>query len=144
MGMIGGGLLQGIKGFRDAPSGFNRRMVGSFKTTRMNAGRIAVGFAVWGGIFSSVDCTMVYMRQKNDPWNSIISGAATGAILSARAGPATMFSSALMGGVLLGVIEGANIALSNFGHLMMPQPPPQEAPMDNPILGLQNANGSRA
>lgn len=27
MGCIGGGVFQSIKGFRNAPSGFNRRMV---------------------------------------------------------------------------------------------------------------------
>ena len=41
-------------------------------------------FAVWGGLFSAIDCSMVYMRKKEDPWNSITSGALTGAILSVR------------------------------------------------------------
>lgn len=41
-------------------------------------------FAVWGGLFSTIDCSLVYMRKKEDPWNSIISGAATGGILAAR------------------------------------------------------------
>ena len=41
-------------------------------------------FAVWGGLFSTIDCTLVYVRKKEDPWNSIISGAATGGILAAR------------------------------------------------------------
>lgn len=41
-------------------------------------------FAVWGGLFSGIDCCLVYMRKKEDPWNSITSGALTGAILSAR------------------------------------------------------------
>lgn len=32
MGLIGGGIFQGIKGFRNAPTGFNRRFnVSSFK-----------------------------------------------------------------------------------------------------------------
>lgn len=26
MGLIGGGLFQGVKGFRNAPTGFNRRL----------------------------------------------------------------------------------------------------------------------
>lgn len=41
-------------------------------------------FAVWGGLFSMIDCSMVRMRGKEDPWNSITSGALTGAILAAR------------------------------------------------------------
>lgn len=43
-------------------------------------------FAVWGGMFSTIDCSLVYMRQKEDPWNSIMSGALTGGILAARNG----------------------------------------------------------
>lgn len=41
-------------------------------------------FAVWGGLFSMIDCSMVKARGKEDPWNSITSGALTGAILAAR------------------------------------------------------------
>ena len=31
-----------------------------------------------------IDCSMVQVRGKEDPWNSITSGALTGAILAAR------------------------------------------------------------
>jgi hypothetical protein len=41
-------------------------------------------FAVWGGLFSAIDCSLVYIRKKEDPWNSIASGALTGAVLSVR------------------------------------------------------------
>ena len=41
-------------------------------------------FSAWGCIFSLVDCSFVYLRKKEDPWNSIISGAVTGAVLQAR------------------------------------------------------------
>lgn len=41
-------------------------------------------FAVWGGLFSTIDCGLVRIRGKEDPWNSITSGAMTGAILAAR------------------------------------------------------------
>lgn len=41
-------------------------------------------FAVWGGLFSTIDCGLVRMRGKEDPWNSITSGALTGAVLAAR------------------------------------------------------------
>ena len=39
---------------------------------------------MWGGLFSAIDCSLVYIRKKEDPWNSITSGALTGAILSVR------------------------------------------------------------
>lgn len=44
----------------------------------------AGSFAVWGGLFSMIDCGLVQVRGKEDPWNSITSGAMTGAILAAR------------------------------------------------------------
>lgn len=39
---------------------------------------------MWGGLFSTIDCGLVRLRGKEDPWNSITSGALTGAILAAR------------------------------------------------------------
>ena len=44
----------------------------------------AGNFAVWGGLFSAIDCSLVYIRNKEDPWNSIASGALTGGILAVR------------------------------------------------------------
>jgi len=55
----------------------------SIKTKSPVSGRT---FAVWGGMFSTIDCTLVHLRKKEDPWNSIISGAATSGILAARNG----------------------------------------------------------
>ena len=36
------------------------------------------------GMYSSFDCVLKAVRDKEDPWNSIGSGALTGAVLSAR------------------------------------------------------------
>jgi len=71
-------------------------------------------FAVWGGMFSTIDCTLVQIRKKEDPWNSIISGAATGGILAARNGLLAMGGSAVIGGVLLAMIEGIGILITRF------------------------------
>jgi import inner membrane translocase subunit TIM17 len=35
---------------------------------------------VWGGLFSTFDCTLVAVRKKEDPWNSIAAGAMTGGL----------------------------------------------------------------
>ncbi|KFQ27253.1 Mitochondrial import inner membrane translocase subunit Tim17-A, partial [Merops nubicus] len=80
-------------------------------------------FAVWGGLFSMIDCSMVRMRGKEDPWNSITSGALTGAILAARNGPVAMVGSAAMGGILLALIEGAGILLTRFASTQFPNGP---------------------
>ena len=49
-----------------------------------------------------------YLLQE-DPWNAILSGAATGGILAARAGLKAAGKSALAGGVILAAIEGLNL-----------------------------------
>lgn len=67
-------------------------------------------------------CTSLYFLQE-DPWNSIVSGAATGGVLAARAGPRAMASAALVGGVLLALIEGMGIM---FTKMMAPPVPTQE------------------
>uniref|UniRef100_H0VD31 Translocase of inner mitochondrial membrane 17B n=1 Tax=Cavia porcellus TaxID=10141 RepID=H0VD31_CAVPO len=101
MGVIGGGVFQAIKGFRNAPVGIQHRLRGSVNAVRIRAPQIGGSFAVWGGLFSTIDCGLVRMRGKEDPWNSITSGALTGAVLAARSGPLAMVGSAMMGGILL-------------------------------------------
>ena len=48
---------------------------------------IGGNFAVWGGPYSTFDCALISIRNKEDPWNSIASGAITGAVLAVRSGP---------------------------------------------------------
>ncbi|KAL3498523.1 hypothetical protein ACH5RR_041255 [Cinchona calisaya] len=112
MGAVGGSAFHFLKGIYNSPKG--ERLIGGTQAVRMNAPRIGGGFAVWGGLFSTFDCTMVYLRQKEDPWNSIIAGAATGGILQMRQGFASASRSAMFGGVLLALIEGSAIMLNKF------------------------------
>jgi import inner membrane translocase subunit TIM17 len=114
MGAIGGSLFQAIKGFRNAPAGMSHRFNGSLTAIKARAPVIGGQFAVWGGLFSTIDCTLIKMRGKEDPWNAIISGAATGGILAARSGVGAMAGSALIGGVLLAMIEGVGIMFSRL------------------------------
>jgi import inner membrane translocase subunit TIM17 len=138
MGLIGGGVFQSIKGFRNAPSGLNRRLVGSLAAIKQRSPIIAGNFAVWGGMFSTIDCALIHIRKKEDPWNSIISGAATGGILAARNGLPAMAGSAFIGGVLLALIEGVGIL---FTRLSAEQFQPQLPPMDDPSQ-LRSQQGS--
>lgn len=41
-------------------------------------------FAMWGGVFSSMDCLLIYYRQKDDPWNAVAAGFITGGVLAIR------------------------------------------------------------
>lgn len=83
---------------------------------------VAGNFAVWGGLFSTFDCSLVAIRKKEDPWNSIFSGAATGGVLAARGGWRAATRSAAVGGVLLAMIEGLQIFLTKM--MAEPSAPP--------------------
>jgi import inner membrane translocase subunit TIM17 len=96
------------------------RLTGAISNTAARAPVMGGQFAVWGGLFACCDCTLSAIRQKEDPWNSIISGAATGGILAARAGPKAMASAAVVGGVILALIEGMGIWMNNY--FAMPPP----------------------
>ena len=109
MGSIGGSIFHGIKGARNSPRG--ERLVGAINTVKLRSPILGGQFAVWGGLFSCFDCSLVAIRQKEDPWNSIASGALTGGTLAARAGWKAMGQSALVGGFLLALIEGMSVML---------------------------------
>ena len=112
MGAIGGGIWHAFKGYRNSPSGM--RLRGSLLAVRQRSPVLGGNFAVWGSMFSGFDCLMIHWRQREDAWNSITAGAATGAVLAARGGPGAMTRSALVGGILLAMIEGMGIALNRL------------------------------
>lgn len=57
-----------------------RRFHAALSTRCWGAGQ----FAVWGGLFSTFDCSLVAIRGKEDAWNAISAGAMTGGVLAAR------------------------------------------------------------
>ncbi|KAF3860998.1 hypothetical protein F7725_001253 [Dissostichus mawsoni] len=61
MGTIGGGVFQAIKGFRNAPAGVGHRLRGSANAVRVRAPQIGGSFAIWGGLFSTVDCGLIFI-----------------------------------------------------------------------------------
>jgi hypothetical protein len=73
---------------------------------RSRAPILGGNFAVWGGTFSAFDCSLQYIRQRDDHWNAIASGFLTGGVLAARGGWKAASRNAVVGGVLLGIIEG--------------------------------------
>eukprot|EP00308_Calcidiscus_leptoporus_P017991 CAMPEP_0119399564 /NCGR_PEP_ID=MMETSP1334-20130426/141423_1 /TAXON_ID=127549 /ORGANISM="Calcidiscus leptoporus, Strain RCC1130" /LENGTH=178 /DNA_ID=CAMNT_0007423457 /DNA_START=582 /DNA_END=1118 /DNA_ORIENTATION=- len=123
MGAIGGGIWNSVKGARNSPRG--ERLLGSIQSVRARAPVLGGNFAVWGGLFSTFDCSLVWLRRKEDPWNSIASGALTGGVLAARGGWRAASRSAAVGGVLLAMIEGLNIFLT---RMMADSSPPPYAP----------------
>ncbi|KAF7720624.1 hypothetical protein EC973_006874 [Apophysomyces ossiformis] len=112
MGAVGGGIWHSVKGAKNSPRG--ERMAGALSAMKARAPVLGGNFAVWGGMFSTFDCALKGIRQKEDPWNSIISGALTGGALAARGGVKTATISAVVGGSLLALIEGIGIAITRL------------------------------
>ncbi|KAK4261724.1 hypothetical protein QN277_004682 [Acacia crassicarpa] len=137
MGAVGGSAFHFIKGLYNSPKG--SRLIGGSQAVRLNAPRVGGSFAVWGGLFSTFDCTMVYLRQKEDPWNSIIAGAATGGFLSMRQGLGASARSAAFGGILLAMIEGAGIMLNKFLSAQQQMP----IMIEEPMPGYPNPSNNR-
>ncbi|KAG9448773.1 hypothetical protein H6P81_008738 [Aristolochia fimbriata] len=74
MGVVGSSTLDFLKGVNDSPRGM--RLVGGSQAVRMNTPRSAGSMALFGGLYSVFECSMAYIRQKEDPWNPIIGNAA--------------------------------------------------------------------
>jgi import inner membrane translocase subunit TIM17 len=83
-------------------------------------------FAMWGGVFSSMDCLLIYYRQKDDPYNAIAAGFITGGVLAIRGihiiymcidlvigGASVAFKNAMVGGIILALIEGVSTIVTS-------------------------------
>jgi len=143
MGSIGGGLWHFGKGWRSSPKGFKK--IGAYSAMRKRAPVLGGNFAIWGGIFSTFDCIFAYGRGKEDISNAIIAGAATGAVLSARAGIKASSRSAMVGGVLLVFIEGAAHVLQVYSERqqheqLLQAQQAQQAQQGSPIPPPSNTN----
>jgi import inner membrane translocase subunit TIM17 len=114
LGVIGGSIWHGVRSARNSPAGTRFRAV--VNGIKVRAPVTGGQFAVWGVFFSSFDCTLAAVRRKEDPWNSIFAGTATGGLLAIRAGPKAAAISATMGGFFLALIEGLGILMNQkFG-----------------------------
>uniref|UniRef100_A0AC34FCY3 Mitochondrial import inner membrane translocase subunit TIM17 n=1 Tax=Panagrolaimus sp. ES5 TaxID=591445 RepID=A0AC34FCY3_9BILA len=133
MGLVGGSIFHSFNGYRHAPKG---RLVNSvIREICTKSAVTGVQFAAWGGMFSAIDCTLVAIRKKEDPLNSIASGSLTGALLAIRSGPKVMAGSAVLGGVILAMIEGVGLVSSRWMSTMFDptqQLPPPDDYNDNP------------
>jgi len=128
IGAVGASFFHFVKGLRNAPTG--ARFTGGLEAVRMNAPRIGSNFAVWGGLYSVCDCTLVYVRQKEDPWNSILSGAATGGILSLRQGFRSVIRSSMHGAIFFALVNGAIITTQQSQPLSTPVDVPAVTPVE--------------
>jgi import inner membrane translocase subunit TIM17 len=109
---------------------------------------MAGNFAVWSGMFNAFECSFSHYREKEDAWNSVMSGAATGAVLAMRQGPVAMALSGFIGGVFLGAMEGAGVMMGKMtgGGSIDPQPYPdaqQQAQQQQAQSQSSDANEER-
>lgn len=117
MGAIGGSIWHFVRGARNSPKG--ARLAGAIDAVKVRAPVLGGSFAVWGGLFTTIDCGLMGVRQKEDPWNGIMSGAMTGGILASRSGLRAASKSAAIGGILLALIEGLGIMLTRHSSSVM-------------------------
>ena len=111
IGCIGGSLWYFLKGMWNAPR--RQRIMGGLLHVRNRAPFLGGSFAMWGGVFSSIDCLMIYYRQKDDPWNAVVSGFMTGGVLAIRGGLSMAFKNAAIGGLILLLIEGVSTIVTS-------------------------------
>lgn len=92
MGAVGGGIWYSIKGARNSPRvrltmlallpccslpSFEfqgERFVGAISSMKARAPVTGGNFGIWGGMFSTFDCAIKGIRQKEDAFNAIASG----------------------------------------------------------------------
>lgn len=111
MGCIGGFVTSFFKGMKYSSTKMEMFSSGML-FARRTAPSLGTSFALWGGTFSCFDCLMAKLRGKEDHWNAIFSGTATGGLLAARGGFKTSLKSAMVGGILLTIIEAVSIGIN--------------------------------
>ncbi|CAI9778331.1 unnamed protein product [Fraxinus pennsylvanica] len=118
-GIVGGSAFNMLKGMYNSPKG--ERLIRGLQAVRMNAPRFGSRCAAFGGLSSVLESSMIHVRQKDDPWNSILSDAAAAGLLKMRRcrglGPASR--SALIFGSGMALLEGYLIVKN---RVQSPQP----------------------
>ncbi|KAI9209124.1 Tim17/Tim22/Tim23/Pmp24 family-domain-containing protein [Polychytrium aggregatum] len=112
LGVVLAAPWHAFKGYRNSPRG--ERFSGALTAIKAQVPVRGGNFAAWSGLFNASDCTLQYIRGKEDPWNAIMAGAATGGMLAIRSGPKAIAISATMGGIILAVMEGVGIMMGKM------------------------------
>ncbi|KAI6215215.1 Mitochondrial import inner membrane translocase subunit TIM17 [Aphelenchoides besseyi] len=132
MGLVGGSIFHSFSAYRNAAA--NQKMRNIFREVRLRSPVTGGQFAAW------VRSIVRWWRyaKKEDPINSITSGAMTGALLAIRSGPKIMAGSAVLGGVVLALIEGMGVVMSRFMGQMYAAPPPEDPSQLQPKSSSSN------
>ncbi|KAL6759732.1 mitochondrial inner membrane translocase subunit Tim17/Tim22/Tim23/peroxisomal protein PMP24, partial [Haematococcus lacustris] len=106
-----GGWLS-IKSAMHSPPGF--RLRGAWETIRKHAPGAGGATANWGLAFACCDCSLKYVRKKEDPWNLITAAALASGSLQLRFGIKSAGKRAVGGGVMMAFFLGLGIALDRL------------------------------
>ena len=112
IGVILGGFWYMAKGAFHSVR--DERIKGGLVLIRKRAPILGGSFAMWAGLFSVSSCAMVYLREKEDPLNSVVGGAVTGFLLSIRGGIRRAIPHGIFGGIFLGVIEVVSVLFVSY------------------------------
>ncbi len=102
MGCLMGAAWHFMRGVYFSPK--SEKFFGGVMMMKKRAPILAGSFAMWAGIYSLTECSLIWLRNTDDAYNKIISGAVTGGVLAMRAGPRIAMKNALIGGIFLGAI----------------------------------------
>ncbi|KAI6654199.1 Mitochondrial import inner membrane translocase subunit tim17 [Oopsacas minuta] len=139
IGAIGGGIFSFYKGIRFSSPGFKSRAWSGVQALKARGPVYGGNFAVWGGLFSTMDCCLMSLRGKEDPWNSVVAGATASGMLALRTGMVGMIGAAIGGAIILGLIESIPIAMTRYQATQQREMTFQQAP-DPSILGKQDVS----
>ncbi|CAD8142543.1 unnamed protein product [Paramecium octaurelia] len=109
MGCFAGCIFYFLKGMSFAPK--KERFFGGIQLLKRRAPILGGSFALWGGLFSITDCTLMHLRNQQDFINPIVAGAFTGGFLAIRAGTRIAVRNAIFGGIILGFIQLAEVGM---------------------------------
>lgn len=102
MGCLMGAVWHFLRGMYHSPK--SEKTFGGIMMMKKRAPILAGSFAMWAGIYSISECTLLTLRNTDDAFNKIAAGAITGGTLAIRAGPRIAAKNALIGGIFLGAI----------------------------------------
>ena len=102
MGCVAGVIVYFIRGAWYAPK--REKIMGGISLLKKRAPILGGSFALWAGLFSITDCSLIAIRKEEGAFNQIVAGAVTGGLLAFRSGARVAFKNAIFGGMILGSI----------------------------------------
>ncbi|CAI9778361.1 unnamed protein product [Fraxinus pennsylvanica] len=117
VGIVGGPAFYTLKGMYNSPKG--ECLIRGLQAVRVNAPRCAGHCAVWGGLTSVFESSLIHVRKKDDPWTSVLSNAAAAGLLELCRGLGPASRSALIFGSGMAIFQGYLIVKN---RVQSPQP----------------------